>query len=253
MNIDLSGKTALVTGGNVGIGAGISLALAECGAAVALTYYSHTEAAQETTGKIEAEGGQASVHRLDATKSTDVNATIEEVARAHGGAVDILVNNAGHLIKRVEVHDMTDAHWHSVLNVNLSSAFYCTRAVLPFMGEGGRIINMSSLAARNGGGPGAAAYATSKAAVIGFTRAMSKELASRGIAVNALAPGFIVDTPFHETFTGIENYEKMISGIPLGRAGTPDDVAGAVLYFTSDLGAWITGQVAEIYGGAWFV
>lgn len=250
MKLDLSSKTAFVTGGNLGIGAGIARALAECGARVALSYYSHPDDAQETVRQI---GANAKAFQLDARDSTQVNTVFQEVASYLGGSIDILVNNAGHLVKRLKVEDMSDEHWHQVMDVNVSSAFYCTRAVLPYMPEGGRIVNMSSLAGRNGGGNGSAAYATSKAAVIGFTRAMAKELAPRKITVNALAPGFIVDTPFHETFTGVENYESIIAGIPLKRAGTPADVAGAVLYYVSDLGAWITGQVAEINGGVWFV
>lgn len=250
MKLDLSNKTAFVTGGNLGIGAGIAKALANCGAKVALSYYSHPNEANETVKQI---GGSAKAFQLDARDSAQVNAVFQEVAAYLGGKIDILVNNAGHLIKRVKVEDMSDEHWHQVMDVNVSSAFYCTRAVLPYMPEGGRIVNMSSLAGRNGGGNGSAAYATSKAAVIGFTRAMAKELAPQKITVNALAPGFIVDTPFHETFTGVENYEGIVSGIPLKRAGTPADVAGAVLYYVSDLGDWITGQVAEINGGVWFV
>lgn len=250
MKLDLSGKTAFVTGGNLGIGAGIAKALASCGARLALSYYSHPDEAAETAAQI---GENAKAFQLDAKDSVQVNMVFEEVADYLGGKIDILVNNAGHLIKRVKVEEMTDAHWHQVMDVNVSSAFYCTRAVLAYMPEGGRIVNMSSLAGRNGGGNGSAAYATSKAAVIGFTRAMAKELAPRKITVNALAPGFIVDTPFHETFTGVENYEGIIAGIPLKRAGRPADVAGAVLYYVSDLGEWITGQVAEINGGVWFV
>lgn len=253
MKIDLSGKAALVTGGNIGIGAAISRALAAAGARVALTYHSHVDSAQETVAQIEAEGGQAAPYALDATDSTMVNEVVGQAADSLESRIDILVNNAGHLVKRVEVRQMSDEHWHRVIDVNLTSAFYCLRAALPYMPAGGRVVNMSSLAARNGGGPGAAPYAASKAAVIGFTRAMSKELAAKNITVNALAPGFIVDTPFHETFTGVENYDAIVGGIPLKRAGTPDDVAGTVLYLVSDLGGWVTGQVAEINGGAWFV
>ncbi len=253
MNLDLPGKTALVTGGNIGIGAGISLALAGCGATVALTYFSHEAAANETVAAIQAQGGQASAFHLDATDSAQASQVVQQAAETLGGRIDILVNNAGHLIGRVLVSDMDDAHWHKVIDVNLSSAFYVSRAALPFMPDGGRIVNMSSLAARNGGGHGTVAYAASKAGVIGFTRGLAKELAPRKITVNALAPGFIAETPFHETFTGLENYEGIIAGLPLKRAGAPRDVANAVLYYVSDLGDWITGQVAEINGGAWFV
>lgn len=253
MQLDLSGKNALVTGGNIGIGAGISEALASCGAAVALTYFSHQEAAMETVARIERAGGRAFAFQLDATDSAQVNAVVNQAAEALGGEIHILINNAGHLVGRVSVAEMDDAHWHKVLDVNLSSAFYVTRATLPFMPNGGRIVNMSSLAARNGGGNGAVPYAAAKAAILGFTRGLAKELAPRNITVNALAPGFIVDTPFHETFTGVEKYDSIVAGIPLKRAGTPQDVAGAVLYYVSELGSWVTGQVAEINGGAWFV
>lgn len=253
MNIQLTGKAALVTGGNIGIGAAISRALAACGAKVALTYYSHQGAATDTVTQISEAGGEAAAFQLDATDSAQVNHVVQQAAEALGGRLDILVNNAGHLVQRSLIQDMDDALWHQVINVNLSSAFYCIRAALPLMNDGGSIVNMASLAARNGGGTGAAAYAASKAGVIGFTRGLAKELAPRGIRVNVLAPGFIVDTPFHETFTGAQNYDSIIQAIPLKRAGVPDDVAYAVLYFVSDMGGWVTGQVAEINGGTWFV
>ena len=254
MNIDLTNKTALVTGGNVGIGAGIARNLAKCGATVAITYYSHDVEARETVNTIKEAGCKAEMFQLDATNSTQVTEIVAQVAEFLGGKIDILVNNAGHLVSRTKIDEMSDEHWHQVIDVNLSSAFYCTREALKYMnGDGGRIVNMSSLAGRNGGGNGTVPYAASKAGVIGFTRGLAKELAPRKITVNALAPGFIVDTPFHETFTGVENYERIVNGIPLKEAGVPDDVAGAVLYFVSDLGKWVTGQVAEINGGAWFV
>lgn len=253
MKIDLSGKTALVTGGNIGIGAGIAKNLAECGASVAITYYSHNLEATETLEAMKHHGVKAELFQLDATNSDQVDDVVAQVAGFFDGTIDILVNNAGHLVDRITLDEMSNEHWHQVIDVNLSSAFYCCRAALKYMGEGGRIVNMSSLAGRNGGGHGTVAYAASKAGIIGFTRGLAKELAPKKITVNALAPGFIIDTPFHETFTGVENYDRVVSGIPLGIAGVPDDVAGAVLYFVSDLGKWVTGQVAEINGGAWFV
>ena len=253
MQISLQGKSALITGGNVGIGAGIAKALATCGARVSLTYFSHRDEASETVKSLQRLGSEAASFHLDATDSEQVAAVVSQAAELMNGKIDILVNNAGHLVNRVPTDGMSDEHWHRVIDVNLSSAFYCTREALKYMPEGGRIVNMSSMAARNGGGNGTVPYAASKAGVIGLTRGLAKELAPRKITVNALAPGFIAETPFHETFTGFENYQGIINGIPLGEAGLPDDVAGAVLYFISDLGRWVTGQVAEINGGAWFV
>lgn len=250
MNINLTNKTAFITGGYVGIAKN----LAKCGATVAITYYSHDTEAKETIEAIKELGHKAEMFQLNATDSQQVTDIVAQVAEFLGGKIDILVNNAGHLVNRVKIDEMTDEHWHQVLNVNLSSAFYCTRETLKYMnGDGGRIVNMSSLAGRNGGGNGTVPYAASKAGIIGFTRGLAKELAPRKITVNSLAPGFIVDTPFHETFTGIENYERIVGAIPLQQAGIPNDAAGAVLYFVSDLGRWGTGQVAEINGGAWFV
>ena len=253
MQINLDGKAALVTGGNVGIGAGIAKALAECGAQVIITHYSHASEAKDTVKALKKLGSGAATLGLDATDSQQVAAVVAQAAELMSGKIDILVNNAGHLVDRVETDGMSDEHWHRVIDVNLSSAFYCVREALKYMPAGGRIVNMSSLAARNGGGNGTVPYAASKAGVIGLTRGLAKELAPRKITVNALAPGFIAETPFHETFTGLENYAGIISGIPLGVAGLPPDVAGAVLYYVSDLGKWVTGQVAEINGGAWFV
>ena len=253
MQINLDGKTALVTGGNVGIGAGIAKALAKCGAQVSITYFSHNSEAVDTLKDVKALSCQAETFQLDATDSDQVATVVSKAAEQMQGRIDILVNNAGHLVNRVETDGMSDEHWRRVIDVNLSSAFYCTRETLKYMSDGGRIVNMSSMAARNGGGNGTVPYAASKAGVIGLTRGLAKELAPRKITVNALAPGFIAETPFHETFTGLENYAGIISGIPLGEAGLPPDVAGAVLYYVSDLGKWVTGQVAEINGGAWLV
>jgi 3-oxoacyl-[acyl-carrier protein] reductase len=249
--ISLAGKTALVTGGNTGIGRAIALELARYGADVAITSY--TNQSGETSAAIRALGRKTVQLRLDATSSDDVTQVVAQAAEALGGRIDILVNNAGHLIARVPVAEMDDTHWHKVIDVNLSSAFYCSRAVLPFMGGGwGRIVNVSSLAARNGGGPGAVAYSAAKAGLLGLTRGLAKELAPRGITVNAVAPGLILGTPFHDTFSTEEGKRATIAGIPLQRGGTPEEVAGAVLYLASDLAGFVSGEVIEINGGAWF-
>jgi 3-oxoacyl-[acyl-carrier protein] reductase len=250
MEINLTGKTALVTGGNIGIGRAISLALARCGASIAITYFSHDETAAQTVRAI---GSRYPHLHLDATHSAHVNRVFAQAAEKLGGHIDILVNNAGHLVGRVPIAEMSDEHWHTVINVNLTTAFYCSRAAIPYMNTGwGRIVNMSSLAGRDGGGAGAVAYATAKAGVAGFTRGLAKECASKGITVNALAPGFIQGTPFHTTFTQPEVQQRITASIPLGRAGTPEDVAGAVLYLVSDLASFVTGEVIEINGGVWF-
>ncbi len=253
MELSLAGKTAFVTGGNLGIGRAVSIALAKCGADVAITSYSHTEEGEETVKLIEGMGRKAYVFQLDATDSAQVTDVVGKVAEKLGGHIDILMNNAGHLVARSPIVDMTDEHWFQTINVNLSSTFFCTRAVLPFMKRGwGRIVNMSSLAARNGGGNGATAYAASKGGVIAFTRGLCKEVADQGITVNAVAPGLILETPFHETFNTDAGIQGAINSTPLKRGGTPADVANAVIYFATDLGSFITGEIIEINGGMYF-
>jgi 3-oxoacyl-[acyl-carrier protein] reductase len=249
--IDLTAKTALVTGGAVGIGHAIALALADCGARVAITYLSHlptggAEEAQRPTWMGVAE-------KLDATQSAEVDRVVNLVAHTFDGHIDILVNNAGGLVDRKELCDITDEFWHAVIDRNLSSAVYCARAVLPHMQSGwGRIINIGSIAAHNGGGPGAMAYAAAKGGLHSLTRAMARELAPRGITVNAVAPGFVADTPFHATFSTEEMQQAAITRTALHRAGKPSDVAGAVTFLASDLAAFVTGEIIEVNGGQWF-
>ena len=246
MQIDLTGKTAVVTGGNRGIGRSFATALAGCGAQVVVTYYSSTyEPFAEDSGIT----GVA----LDATDSAQVASVMSGAAETLGGKIDILINNAGGLLARVPTAEMSDEHFQKVLEVNLSSAFYCTREALKFMPDGGRIVNLSSLAAHDGGGPGSVIYSATKGAINSFTRGMAKELSPRKITVNAISPGFIADTPFHNEFTA-PNVQEIVAGKTLiKRGGTPDEVAHAALYLVSHMGTYVTGEVMEINGGLYFV
>lgn len=250
MQINLTGRRALVTGAGQGIGAAIALGLAQAGADVAVHYANSEDAAREVVAQIVALGRTAVAVQGDLTDSGQAARVVEAAASALGG-LDIVVNNAGNLVGRATIAEMTDEHWEKVLDVNASTGFYVTRAAIPYLSESaaGRIVMMASLAAENGGGAGSVAYAAAKAAVVGFTRALAKELAPSGVTVNALAPGFIGDTPFHNTFTPSSAQPGIIAGVPLGRAGTVGDVAGVTAFLASDLSSYVTGQVLDINGG----
>jgi 3-oxoacyl-[acyl-carrier protein] reductase len=247
----LHGKSALVTGGGTGIGQGIALALAKAGVRIAVTYNIH-KPDQDFADEVERHSGHPLTSlQLDATIEAEVQRTVELLGREFG-RLDILVNNVGGLIQRSVIGDMDFKLWRQVLAVNLDSTFLMTHFALPLINKGGRIINIASLAGRNGGHAGATAYATSKAAIFGFTRGLSKELATSGITVNALAPGFIESTPFHDTFTTAESKAATLETIPLRRAGLPEDVAGAALWLASDHARFVTGTVVDINGGQYF-
>jgi 3-oxoacyl-[acyl-carrier protein] reductase len=197
VSTDLSNTTALVTGGGVGIGRRIALRLAQAGARVAVTYRSH-EPDQEL---VTALGSDAVIVQLDATSEVQV-AELATTISDRFGTLDVLVNNAGGLVRRATLAELDMELWRTVMAVNVDSTYLVTRALLSLITRGrGRVINIASLAGHNGGGPGALAYATSKAAIFGFTRALAREVGPDGITVNALAPGFIEATPFHDTFT----------------------------------------------------
>jgi len=247
----LEKKTALVTGGGVGIGQGIALKLAEAGARVAVTYRTHAPDAEFAAAVESASGAPLVAVSVDATDEGAVREAVGEVDRALGG-IDVLVNNVGGLVERSSIADMSFDLWRTVMAVNLDSTFLVTHHALPFIRDGGRVINVASLAGLNGGHAGATAYAASKSAIFGFTRGLAKELASRGITVNALAPGFIEATPFHDTFTTPESKRATVASIPAQRAGTPDDVAGPALWLASDLADYVTGTTVNINGGQHF-
>lgn len=251
MYSELKGKVAIVTGGGRDIGQQTAIKLAANGAAVCINYFGSKEGSQTTVDTIVAAGGQAIAVQGDMTNGADVAKLIAECRAAFGDAIHVLVNVAGGLVARKTMEDMDEAFWDSVMNLNVKSAFMVTKAVLPFMPTGGTIINFSSQAARDGGGGGAIAYATSKGAVATFTRGLAKEVGGKGIRVNALAPGMI-STGFHDKFTKPEIREKVAAGTPLKREGQAAEVADLVVYLASDASTFMTGATIDINGGTYF-
>ncbi len=242
-------EVAWVTGSSTGIGRACAVALAKEGCRVAVHYNRSEEEAREVVEEIGSSGGEALLVGGDVADAGEVGRMVGEIEDRFG-RLDLLVNNAGSLIERRSFEEMTEDLWDRVMNVNLKSIYLCSRAVLPLMKRrgGGRIINMTSVAARSGGGPGSIAYATAKAGVSNLTRGMAKELVSEGILVNAVAPG-IITTPFHEQFTPDEVRAKMTENIPIGREGTPEEVAGAVVFLASPAAGYLVGEILEINGG----
>ena len=240
----LDGQTALVTGASRGIGRAVALALAEAGAEVVVNYSSSPDAADAVVGEITGSGGRAYALQANVADEEAVNDLIKTVIE-RSGRIDVLVNNAGitrdGLLMRMKTED-----WQSVINLNLSGVFLCTRAVTrPMLKQkSGRIINITSVVGLMGNA-GQSNYAAAKAGVVGFTRSTAKEMASRGITVNAVAPGFIATD-----MTKDLDAEGILAAIPLGRFGTPEQVAGAVRFLAADpAAAYITGQVLQVDGG----
>jgi 3-oxoacyl-[acyl-carrier protein] reductase len=243
-------RTALVTGASGGIGRATALFLAARGARVGVHYFSKPDAAEDTVKQIVANGGKAAAFKADVRHASEVSTMIASVEQSLG-PIDLLVNNAGDLIERLTLLKMTEARWHEVIDLNLTSVFLCMQAIAPLMiaRKRGVIVNMSSLAAHNGGGPGAFAYSAAKAGVIALTKATAKELAPHGIRVNCVAPGLIGETAFHARFTPPEAFDAATRTIPLGRAGTPEDVAAVIAFLCSEDSAFLAGETIEINGG----
>ena len=248
----LDNKVAIVTGGARDIGRETSLKLAKEGASVCINYYDNPEQAEETKSMVEENGGKAIIVQGDMTKVDDIQNVVSKCREAFGEEVHVLVNIAGGLVGRKTIGELDLDFWDLVIRLNLTSVYMVTKAVVPFMPAGSSIVNFSSQAARDGGGPGASAYSTAKGGVLTFTKGMAKELGPKNIRVNAVSPGMI-NTTFHNTFTKPEVREKVAAGTALRREGEANEVADLVGYLASDESSFITGASIEINGGLYFV
>ena len=249
--MSLKNKVAIVTGGTRDIGRSCSVKLAASGAKVVVNYCNNKTAGDETIAIIEKAGGTAILVKGDMTKKADVDNLMAETVKAFGNDIHVLVNNVGGLVARKKLAEMDEDFLNHVMALNVNSTFLATQAVVPHMPAGSSIVNLASLAGRDGGGGGASAYSISKGAVITFTRSMAKELGPQGIRVNALCPGMI-DTTFHDTFTPDAARKNLEGNVPLRRQGLSDDCGDAVLYLASDAASYITGANLDINGGLAF-
>ena len=242
----LDGKIALVTGGSRGIGRAVAIELAKEGATVAINYAGNKAAAEEVQSIITQMGGKAMIIQADVSDEKSAMQMVEEVIAQLGG-IDILVNNAGITRDGLFIR-MKEEDWNAVINTNLTGIFNCTKVAAKYMmtKRSGRIINMSSVSGIMGNA-GQTNYAAAKAGVIGFTKSLAREMASRGITVNAVAPGFIA-TDMTAAMPE-KAQEHVLTSIPLGKMGKPEDIANAVLFLASDKASYITGQVIHVDGG----
>jgi 3-oxoacyl-[acyl-carrier protein] reductase len=247
--LDLTGKTALITGASSGIGAATAAVFADLGAQVAIGYYNNEKGANDVVDAVLTAGGRIIAIKGDVRKTADIRALVDRTT-AELGPIDILVNNAGSLVERQKLAQITEERWDEIMNLNLKSAVLCSQIVAPSMigRKTGAIINIVSIAGRNGGGPGAMAYATAKGALITFTKGLAKELAPLGVRVNGVAPG-VIDTPFHEVFSTPEMIKNFVAGIPMGRVGTSMECATAIAFLASDAASYIAGETLEVNGG----
>lgn len=247
-------QIALVTGASRGIGAATAIALARAGVArVVIQYNSFAEGAAETVDAVRAAGAAGHAVHADLSTTEGIHKFLEELDRA-APKVDILVNNAGSLVRRSTITEYSESLYDSIMNLNVKSLWFITKACVPHMIEqkAGAIVNVSSIAARNGGGPGATMYAAAKAAVSAITKGLAKELAPKGIRVNAISPG-TVDNHFHEVFSSRAVLDSVVAATPAGRLGTNEDMANAILYLCSRQADYIHGQTIEINGGHFMI
>jgi 3-oxoacyl-[acyl-carrier protein] reductase len=246
---DLKEKVAVVFGGARDIGAGVAVELARCGARVVFTH--HGTAPENTLQQTREVGPAAIAYPLDAMDSHAIHAFLPWAALQVKSPIHILVNVVGGLLARKRMEQMDADFWHQVMALNVTSVFSMTQAALPYMEDGGAIVNVSSQAGRDGGGPGAIAYAASKGALMSMTRGLAKELGPRRIRVNAVCPGMI-STRFHDEFTPPETRSRVSTATPLGREGLPHEVASLVVYLASGSASYVNGTNVDINGGISF-
>ncbi len=246
---DFTGKVVLVTGASSGIGRATAELFGRCGASVAITYLNNKAGADEAVAALSSGAGAAVAIKADVTKNAEIEQMVREVENALG-PVEILVNNAGSLVERLKTLEMTEQRWNEVMNLNATSAFFAAQAVIPKMLEKGSgvIVNVTSIAGRNGGAPGSIHYSSAKAAILTMTKGLAKEFATQGIRINAVSPG-VIDTPYHETFTTPEVMQNLRKAIPMGREGRPDEVASVIAFLASDAASYLCGETIEVNGG----
>ena len=247
----LQGKVAIVTGGARDIGRATSAALAARGARVVVNFFNTPADGEATVDAIKANGGEAIAVRGDMTKADDVANLVAECQNAFGQSIDVLVNVVGGLVARKTLAEMDVEFFEGVMRLNMTSTFLACKAVAPHMGAGSAIINLASQAGRDGGGPGAIAYAASKGAVMTFTRGLAKELGPSGIRVNSVCPGMI-STTFHDRFTKDQVRSNVAASTPLRREGEAGEVAELVAYLASEQASFVAGANIDINGGLLF-
>src|SRR3984893_11090006 len=248
-NLDLKKKVALVTGASSGIGRATAEGLASNGARVAIGFHRNEAGAEAAYSQIVCAGGCAIVLQADVTRASEVESLVEQTVSKFG-PIDILVNNAGSLVERLKILELTEERWDEVIDLNLKSAFLCSKAVAGSMIERrtGAIINVSSIAGRNGGALGSIHYSAAKGGLITFTKGPAKELAPFCRRGNWVLAG-VIDTPYHEQFSSPEMMKTYAGMIPLGRVGTPVEVGKVICFLASDAASYLAGETIEINGG----